>query len=258
MLGRHQDLAWFSQYSPHIRRRGIKKLVPNNRHVDQTLRKILPVPWNKKLSLLEKFAPTPIDMDVLWDWIPEHQVFLDQNDFTADHAKRLTDLIADEQSFSNKPRFLLKRPEFTRIVLLLSKIFPKAKFVHIVRDGKAVAGSIAPKFARSPFGAAPSLMEASRFWQDALNYVDHCNDVLPNQILTIRYEDMCKDVPKHLRTILDFSELSHEKFDFSSVPQSLTSTNDKWLNAYSDAEKIALNEHLGKTLGRYGYDLFPV
>lgn len=253
MIGRHQDLAWFSQYSLRANGRPGRKSFPMAELFNYLTRRTMKVHWRKERNLIARFSPTPIDMDEVLEWMPDNKVFFSAEDCSDQKAKELQTLIAREQRIQRKDRFLLKRPEFTRAVLLLSNIFPEAKFVHIIRDGKAVATSIADKFARSPFGGSNALIDAARYWAETMDYMALCEESAGGQILTIRYEEFCKNVHGTLQKILDHCELPKDRFEFDDLPLILSSTNQKRFNQYSQEERRLIDSVLRDHLLAQGY-----
>jgi hypothetical protein len=115
--------------------------------------------------------------------------------------------------------FLSKRTANNRRIQYLSAIFPDARFVHLVRDGREVARSL----------AAVSWWDRHRVWWDgrtaiemenagedrlsicARNWVREFEEVRAqlasvdsSQILELRYEELLQDPVLHLEKVLQF------------------------------------------------------
>ncbi len=89
--------------------------------------------------------------------------------------------------------------------------FPPAKFIHLVRDGRAVALSSAKRKGDAEQNREQDFNETldatSRFWQASM--VEITRQVIElrlkeDRFLEIRYEDLCADPTKGLRTIARF------------------------------------------------------
>lgn len=99
-----------------------------------------------------------------------------------------------------------KMATFRRCMPTIVDLFPDAKIVHIIRDGRDVASSILPL----SFGPNTAYVAAKK-WR---NFIEHGLDFAarhPRQVYTVRYEDLIDDPEKYLREICDFvDEPFHE------------------------------------------------
>ena len=145
MLAYHPDLTWFSQFSlrggeiPGRRRRLIAD------RLDSGLRR-LPHPWRKEeTGLIRMVIPCPGEEGDVWRYLLGGRV----------HGRGSYSLQLDVvQRAEQRRRVLAKRTAFHRHLGLLRTAFPRARFVHIVRDGRPVALSLRAKdLARSRRGA---------------------------------------------------------------------------------------------------------
>jgi hypothetical protein len=93
-----------------------------------------------------------------------------------------------------------KTPEYCRHLPLVHSLFPDAQFVHVVRDGRAVA--------RSSFklGFGPkNAYEAAIEWGDTLRDIASFRDTLPaSAFLQVRYEDLLEDPVATMASIAAF------------------------------------------------------
>ena len=162
----------------------------------------------------------------------------------------------------------------------LKAIFPDAKFVHIVRDGRAVVNSVlaAPYFdgwagpsqwARGELTAEQDsawkrsgesfVVLAAIGWENRMNAFEAVKrDIPEGDYLEIRYEDFCSRKMEELDRTLDFLGLADSRFSaaFRQVAQRIEvrSQNDKWRNDLSGRQQALLNEYLGPIVQRYGYE----
>lgn len=118
-----------------------------------------------------------------------------------------------------KPRWGEKTPHHLFFADSILEGFPAARFVHIVRDGRAVAAS----WKRARFGPKHVYPAALR-WVDNLEAARRLEERLgPKQFFEFRYEDLLRDPGATVRQICDFLDVeyvsdmldprpSHERF----------------------------------------------
>lgn len=83
---------------------------------------------------------------------------------------------------------------------ILLKIFPEAKFIHIVRDGRAVAVSLL-----KTIWGPKTVHTAARYWLESLAYCFSAEEYLgKKKILRIRYEDVLESPEMCLKKICQF------------------------------------------------------
>lgn len=100
-----------------------------------------------------------------------------------------------------KPRWGDKTPFYVRKMTLIQEVVPEARFVHLIRDGRAVTLSIKDLW----FGP-DSIDEAAEFWTSRIGEGREQASRLPHYT-EVRYEDIVLDPEPHLRRICDFLEL---------------------------------------------------
>ncbi|HEX2081305.1 MAG TPA: sulfotransferase, partial [Longimicrobium sp.] len=93
---------------------------------------------------------------------------------------------------------VVKNPPFF-YVGLLEEWLPGVRFVHVVRDGRAVYNS--KRSSRSISGAVmqPNLVKAARDWRRAVRIAERH----PASVLTVRYEDLVRDPDAVMARVLD-------------------------------------------------------
>lgn len=95
-----------------------------------------------------------------------------------------------------------------RYASFLNKLFPEAKFIHIVRDGRAVAASL-----RNVDWGIPHIEKAARFWAEKLAYGLAAEQFLGDQkVLRVYYEELVEQTDTTIQRICQFLDLpfSHE------------------------------------------------
>ena len=105
-----------------------------------------------------------------------------------------------------------KTPDNIRHLALLRTIFPRARFIHLVRDGRdcAISGWFhnqrsSPEWIRGKFPTLASYVDLfAREWARDLGEAGEFADRNPEACLTLRYEDLVAETGAQLERVLDF------------------------------------------------------
>ncbi|HWP02370.1 MAG TPA: sulfotransferase [Gemmatimonadaceae bacterium] len=176
---------------------------------------------------------------------------------------------------SRRRRILIKITGWPR-VRFLYELFPDARFIHVLRDGRAVVNSLinvdwwfgwaGPQRwvwgDLSPAQQAEWERHCRSFvalaaiqWKLLMDAMEEATRGLsPRQLLTIRYEDLCADPEGAFRQAVAFCELDYPPVFGAAVRRArLRSENDKWRQDLTADQQRVLHEVLGEYLARYGY-----
>ncbi len=93
-----------------------------------------------------------------------------------------------------------------RYGLLLDKLFPEGKFIHIVRDGRGVASSVIP------LDWGPNnVRDAAHWWLEKLSYGLAAESSLgTGRILRVHYEKLLQDPEGELQRICAFAGIEYQ------------------------------------------------
>lgn len=118
----------------------------------------------------------------------------------ADLMEFLVRRYADEHDRASAAIWVDHTPSNTRHATTLLDIFPDAKFIHIVRDGRAVSASICP------LDWGPNVVAASApWWAERVGYGLAAEASLgPARVLRVRYEDIVLRTKETVRGVTDF------------------------------------------------------
>ena len=158
-----------------------------------------------------------------------------------------------------------KTPSFIRKLDLLLDIYPDAKLIHIVRDGRDVYLSL--KKIEEP--SAASITVASFEWRIKLSLIRRAIMKYRDRTMELRYEDLLCYPEKTLKGVCDFLGVSfetemlsfhqtsekfidqrHSDLIFNPIDQS---NIKKWVTSFSAYELRKYEFFSKNTLGRYGY-----
>ena len=90
--------------------------------------------------------------------------------------------------------------------LMLLDIFPNAKFIHIIRDPRAVAASIIP------LDWGPNTArDAAEFWARKISYALAFESLYPEKCFRVKYEDIVCYPEKTLQEVCDFTDIKFEQ-----------------------------------------------
>jgi hypothetical protein len=108
-------------------------------------------------------------------------------------SQRLVDVVGvvydHHSSRDRKPRWGDKTPGYVRIIPQLTQLYPDAKFLHLVRDGRDVVKSM-----QSTGWYGPWLHNCTTEWRDAIDCaIAHSEGPLGARIMEVRYEDLVLD-----------------------------------------------------------------
>lgn len=129
--------------------------------------------------------------------------------FQGSYAALLNYLVGGYAEFLEKPETSIwvdHTPENVSYAFTLRHLFPQAKFIHIVRDGRGVASSILP------LDWGPNSIEkAARWWMRMVSFGLSAETAYgPENIMRVRYEDLVTDPETTLQTLCQFLEIEYQ------------------------------------------------
>jgi predicted nucleic acid-binding OB-fold protein len=177
--------------------------------------------------------------------------YLTESDYKEGMVYHYSRVIAQVQDIFRRPKFVNKNPQHCTRVRILNRIFPDAKFIHIIRDGAAVASSIL--YLCSNFPSTNSYFSGIREKIFPLlgdkGYLEilpevQCYKLARDRLVSkareaktfgsdryyeISYEDLVSEPRQKINEILDFCELRSYQ-DFEDRLPEIRNGNLKWEN----------------------------
>jgi len=176
-------------------------------------------------------------------------------------------------------RFVCKYVMFPTELRLLQDLFPDARFIHIVRDGRTTANSLLklrrlcneqarkidhptvrdlvpyPRVEKLPeyvarYGA-DDLRTTAHVWEDAIALVEKARPDL-GHFAEIRYEDLLADPERRLRELFEFMGMSWPGDGYRPFREEFARIGKlRHVNRYSGFDVV--EREVGSTLSKYGY-----
>jgi len=104
---------------------------------------------------------------------------------------------------TGRSRFVDHTPWYACLVPFVDVLYPDSVFVHVVRDGRAVAESLGVAHARGFPWAGSDISERGRLWADLTGAAASGLEALPDdRAITIRYEHLCARPQETLQELL--------------------------------------------------------
>ncbi len=189
-----------------------------------------------------------------------------ENFFTiaADEKKELAkDVLKDWKKHVTKrnAEFILEKspPDIARL-FWLQKNFPDACFIHIVRNGYAVALGIEKKIS-DKFGNKPELLhKAANQWKRSAE-IFRRDSVNLNKVIEISYEELTENPVETVKQITDFLLLSpleesmlKRNFKIRELDKIIQNQNPERLTQMTAEQKRIISSIANKMLIYYGYE----
>jgi hypothetical protein len=266
MLSCHPDVNWLSLLCAKF---------PQRPYLNRWLMSAIDVPI-LKIYLRRRFVP--LENYAFWDF------------YFAGFSRPSRDLVASDVSAHTRKalrramsplltrkrnRLLIKITGIPRISFLHA-IFPDARFIHILRDGRAVANSRL----NAPFwkgwqglniwgGQMPDhyrqewerhrrsfVALAGIEWKTHMDQFEAIKREFPSiDICQVKYESVCANPISELKRIVDHCELVWEpKFEAATRAFHVKNENEKWKSDLTGQQCAILEEVLGTYLVKYGYE----
>ena len=254
MLSMHPDVTWFSQISQRNGRIPGRTPIPFHAHIDRVLRRVFKHDWRKDKrhrsglgALPRALMPRPMEAHKIWNYL----IPSDGSASPHECASRIRRVFEEERAFWQKD-FLVTKPLwlFGRLDVLVD-VYRATRFVHIIRDGRAVALSLQPKFQRTGASDYQALLDAAHHWEEVVHHLKVQSQSV--SMATVRYEDFCTDVHGSLTDLLISLGLDNSAFPFKRCPTTLTSTNSRWLRQLEPWKEELLLNVQWESLEQYGY-----
>lgn len=199
---------------------------------------------------------TPPEIGHYQKWLKFNRIFLEKK-LDVDPSMGFTDLVDSFVNQMQQPGAIIVM-NVHRHFYRIPKIFPNAKYIHLIRDGRDVARSCIG------MGWVGSVYYGIDIWRDAETAWDRLKETLhPSQYLEIKYEDLLEHIEFGLGEICQFLGLEYSKSMMDYATKSAYSLPDKslsyqWKTKYNKRELSLVESKAGEMLFNRGYELSGV
>jgi hypothetical protein len=197
----------------------------------------------------------------------EHARKTTEDDLSEGMECRLKGIIREHLRLTGKSRFLNKQTSNTQRIGLMNRMFPDAYYVHLLRDGRAVANSLfrvawwsdvdiwwlgyrPPRW--KEMGREPIELCALHWRRDVEEILQN-KRLFGDRYIEVRYEELVRDTRGVISTIADCCGLNGQEEFHTFLPGTLPNMNYKWERELTAHQKSILNDSIGEFLVQLGY-----
>jgi hypothetical protein len=120
--------------------------------------------------------------------------------------------VKDAEVFRSKGIYFIdKMPNNFKHIGLINLILPNAKIIDIRRNSMSACFSCYKQLFAEGQEFTYNLKNLAGYYNGYVDLMEYWNEVLPNKILSINYEDVVNDFEISVQRILDYCELPFEK-----------------------------------------------
>ncbi|MCB9881994.1 MAG: sulfotransferase [Planctomycetes bacterium] len=224
ILAQHEHVGFLDRYNHRF---------PASPSLARTLRTLLRAPSK------------PVEAQRFWDHLwPGPDDTMRASDLTNEQRAFYPNVIARVLAQQDRTRLVAKYPRLSLRVDWLDALFPDAKFVHMVRDWRAVVNStVQRKKKREKRGGGwfgvripgwrtmddlPHEVQAGRQFRLATLALEDDARRLPDRFHRVEYATLCRDPERVIEDLSAFCDLPFSEAFRGSLPRDLKSANDKW------------------------------
>jgi len=209
----------------------------------------LSVPKNKKKMLREWLGSKAFRVSGLDATDLETRVMAACNN-GSDFLRMVMDGVARKQGVD---RWIDSTPTNIPHMLRISRDFPEAQFIHIIRDARDVALSLDQRqWSRPlPWDRKRSLLAAGLYWEGIVRKGRRFGAILGPKYLEVRYEDLVEQPQPPLNRIGEF--LGHD-LDYSRIRQTSVGSVRKPLTAFKEELKEGRFTPVGRWKNKFPED----
>ena len=189
----------------------------------------------------------------LHDWVDDDELHALVGDFVAGVFQAAIDR-------KGKARVVEKTPTHRLWVKEIRRLFPDARFIHCVRDGRDVALSMQERRRRPGADWIPATLPAcARRWRDEVERLRGLQRQLGEDVITqVRFEELVRRPHEELAKLFSFAGEATTRSQLEHIVDEYPARTDRaeaWRDRLSVAQKRRIRDEVGGTLSKFGYPL---
>ena len=189
--------------------------------------------------------------------ITKEQVFKDLPEF--DYVTLINYLFTVMAKNQGKSRWANKYPSYALDIEEVAELFPTARFLHIIRDGRDVVWSMRNT---SPTAVEKNWYYAGKDWAHHVKEGQRAGKLLgPERYMEMRYEELLQTPEEVMPRLMDFfgrmpgDDERLERFNRKIKKMIKPGNFYKWKKRMSDRENKIVEQIAGDTLQSLGYEI---
>jgi len=199
--------------------------------------------WTEASEVWEPYWEENLQDDEYDKLTPKYEKDVKQVDIM-----RISDAFNRFLKSQKKDRILNKNPRNTVRINYIKKIFPDAKIVHIIRDGREVVNSLT----RNTDGS--TIEKICERWINSINEVkSQSSKILKSDFYEMYYEDFCDNPKKNISKAYEKCELPLIEKQLNRIPDKLQNFNGKWREEMKVEFHSLVRKKLEPTMLELGY-----
>jgi len=266
-LSTHPEVCWFSNYSDRF---VSFKSIP-------LLQRILDLPFigtiTKRNIITDsgpRFNIRPEEGKKIYHEYCgfKHNVKTTEEDISSELENKFKEIIIRHCSLTSKKRFINKQTANNQRIRLINHMFRNAYYIHVIRDGRAVANSLlkvrwwnetdiwwlGKKISEWNEDGRQPIELCALHWENDVKEILKNKSLFEDRYIEIKYEEFTADVKGIMSRVMEFCELSNSKKFNDNLPKTLNNMNYKWKEDLNEKQKLILNNCLKPFLNQLGYD----
>jgi len=269
LLAAHRDTCWVSYASDA--RPGAAGPVRRHRLLDLPLvgaSQRRAIVRNRPNRARMRWMPWPAEGDNTWHAYAGFgtEPYGTETRLDPEMEARLRGVVEMHVRITGRQRFLCKQTANNRRLELIDRMFPQALYVHLIRDGRAVANSMV----REPWwddmhvwwlgkrvrewNQGDPVVLAALYWQRTLEEIRRHAPRLGERYMEVRYEALAADTRGAIKDISRFAGLEGDGGGAEMLPVTLPNMNHKWRTKLTAEQQAAMLSAAGPALEQLGYD----
>lgn len=167
-------------------------------------------------------------------------------DSARDYVNRLFDIHCARM---DKPQWINKTPGFLNHLDGLAKLYPQARYIHLLRDGRDIAVSNL-----SLRWGPTTVREAARRWRELILLGRKSSQDNHLTCIEVRYEDLIESPVSVVTKIFDFLALDADPDKLLSLMPIFKARTGVWRSLFSVEDREVFAREAGDLLVQLGYE----